>query len=195
MIQRFDLAGIPASPWKNGGGETREIVCRPAGSGSENFAWRVSVARINSDGPFSLFPGVDRVITLLEGKGISLKSPDGDIDHILDRPLIPFAFPGEAAIRAEMLGGESLDFNVMTRRSVCAAEFETTRRMLFRRLPSAGLVMAGPGKWKADVTPGLNCELENGQGFWWEGETAVGKFEPLNNNSVLIIVKILIPET
>ncbi len=62
---RFDRATLPATPWKNGGGVTREIVCQPPGAGLAAFDWRVSIATIASDGPFSLFAGIDRVITLL----------------------------------------------------------------------------------------------------------------------------------
>ena len=64
MLHRFALADLSASPWKNGGGSTREIVCRPPGAGMDGFDWRVSVATIARSGPFSVFTGVDRVIVL-----------------------------------------------------------------------------------------------------------------------------------
>ena len=89
---RFHRSALPAQPWKNGGGVTREVLCLPEGSGFERFDWRVSIAHIASSGPFSSFPGVDRVITLLEGAGVHLRSADGAIDHRLDTPLAPFAF-------------------------------------------------------------------------------------------------------
>jgi hypothetical protein len=43
-MQRFDLNQIAPSPWKNGGGSTREIACWPQGAGMDSFGWRVSVA-------------------------------------------------------------------------------------------------------------------------------------------------------
>ncbi|MEG1056294.1 MAG: HutD family protein, partial [Janthinobacterium sp.] len=64
-MQRFDLNQIPHSPWKNGGGSTREIVCFPPGAGMDSFAWRISVATISQAGPFSAFAGIDRQIMLL----------------------------------------------------------------------------------------------------------------------------------
>jgi environmental stress-induced protein Ves len=86
-------------PWKNGGGVTREIVCQPPGAGMDSFDWRVSIAHIASDGPFSAFPGIDRVITLLKGGGVHLSSADGQVNHRLGTPLAPFAFAGEARHR------------------------------------------------------------------------------------------------
>ena len=40
MLHRFALADLSASTWKNGGGSTREIVCRPPGAGMGGFDWR-----------------------------------------------------------------------------------------------------------------------------------------------------------
>ncbi|MGR7000643.1 HutD/Ves family protein [Yinghuangia aomiensis] len=77
----FDTDFLPVTPWRNGGGETREVAAEPSADGG--FAWRVSIATIAQDGPFSAFPGVDRTITLLEGAGVHLVG-DG-LDHLLDR--------------------------------------------------------------------------------------------------------------
>ena len=117
-VVRFERSALPAQPWKNGGGVTREIVCMPPGTGLGQFDWRVSIAHIAGNGPFSAFAGINRVITLLDGPGVHLHSPDGAIDHRLDTPLRPFAFQGEAPVQADLLGGAGChDFNVMTRRS------------------------------------------------------------------------------
>jgi environmental stress-induced protein Ves len=71
-IHLFERAQLRATPWKNGGGVTREIACHPPQAGMQNFDWRISIAHIASDGDFSVFAGVDRVITLLEGGGVQL---------------------------------------------------------------------------------------------------------------------------
>jgi len=52
-LNRFDVHDLPAMTWKNGGGVTREIICQPLGAGMDDFDWRVSIAHIASDGPFS----------------------------------------------------------------------------------------------------------------------------------------------
>jgi uncharacterized protein len=56
-------------PWKNGGGETAEIAVFPEGATLDDFDWRISMATVSADGPFSLFPGVDRTLSVLEGDG------------------------------------------------------------------------------------------------------------------------------
>ena len=127
MLQRFAIADLSPTPWKNGGGSTREIVCRPPGAGMDGFDWRVSIATIAQSGPFSVFAGVDRVILLLDGDGVRLQSADG-IDHRLDQALQPFAFSGDEALDCTLLGGPSQDFNVMTRRSALRAEVSGAAR-------------------------------------------------------------------
>ena len=64
---------LRAAPWKNGGGSTTEIAISPPDAGFDDFDWRISVATIAADGPFSAFAGIDRVITLLAGAGVLLQ--------------------------------------------------------------------------------------------------------------------------
>ena len=104
-------------PWKNGGGVTTEIAASPAGSSLDTFEWRVSRAQVAADGPFSLFPGIDRTLVVLSGGGMVLDVAGG-APHEL-RPLeTPFVFPGELGIHARLLAGPTRDFNVMTRRTL-----------------------------------------------------------------------------
>ncbi len=65
-------------PWKNGGGETVEIAVFPPGAGVDDFDWRISMATVASDGPFSIFPGIDRTLSILDGAGLSLKMEGGN---------------------------------------------------------------------------------------------------------------------
>lgn len=53
MMVPFQLSTLPVTPWKNGGGETREIICVPAPDAP--FLWRASIATLQADGPFSPF--------------------------------------------------------------------------------------------------------------------------------------------
>ena len=124
VMQSFDLNQILASPWKNGGGSTREIACWPLGSGMDSFAWRISVATIAQAGPFSAFAGIDRQIMLLDGDGVQLVAKAAGIDHALSPRWQPFAFSGDVALDCTLLGGTSTDFNVMTRRGQWTAQVE-----------------------------------------------------------------------
>lgn len=109
------LADCPPQPWKNGLGRTREIAVEPPGAGMDDFLWRVSVAEVDSAAPFSAFPGIDRVIALLDGAGFTM-TLDGARAHALTTPCAPFAFPGEARVTVALAGGPTRDFNLMLRR-------------------------------------------------------------------------------
>ncbi|MBY4754287.1 HutD/Ves family protein [Burkholderia dolosa] len=114
-------ATLVASPWKNGGGVTREIAAffpngTSAGAALDTFAWRVSVADVDAGGPFSRFDGVDRTLVLLSGAGMTLAEAGG-AQHVLDAPFARADFAGEAAIDATLHDGATRDFNLMTRRA------------------------------------------------------------------------------
>jgi environmental stress-induced protein Ves len=115
------LRDCPAVPWKNGMGRTRELAVHPAGAGMDTFAWRASVAEVDSAAPFSAFDGVDRYIALLEGAGFTMTLDDGR-RHALTAPFTPYAFPGEAKVTIALQGGPTRDFNLMLRRSKARGE-------------------------------------------------------------------------
>ncbi|MFJ2113364.1 HutD family protein [Streptomyces sp. NPDC087850] len=111
-------------PWKNGGGTTREVASgtvraplAPAGP-ADGFDWRMSIADVDTGGPFSAFPGIDRVITLVEGEGMVL-TVDGTPHPV--GPLSPFAFSGDATTDCRLDAGAVRDMNVMTRRGRATA--------------------------------------------------------------------------
>jgi environmental stress-induced protein Ves len=109
-------AGHRVMPWKNGGGATAEIAIGPdRASVAGGFDWRVSIATVATDGPFSAFPGYDRLITLLGGKGMILTF-DGHERHVLDRKFEPFAFAGERATTCRLVDGACEDLNLMVAR-------------------------------------------------------------------------------
>lgn len=112
IIRREDYRRMP---WKNGQGMTEEVLSFPTGSDAERFDWRVSIAHVGTDGPFSLFPGVDRTITLLEGNGLLLDLPE-DRTVALTGTADPFSFSGDWSVASRNLDGPTMDLNIMTRR-------------------------------------------------------------------------------
>ncbi|SCX92113.1 HutD/Ves family protein [Microvirga guangxiensis] len=111
VIRNRDLVRVP---WRNGGGTTAEVAAFPEGSGFDSFSWRISMADVASDGPFSLFPGIDRTLILVEGDGIEL-----DVEGIayqLDRASPKLSFSGDNITTGHLLSGPIRDLNVMTRR-------------------------------------------------------------------------------
>jgi len=107
-------------PWKNGGGATAEIAIHPPGATvAAGFDWRLSIATVASDGPFSAFPRHDRVIMLLAGQGMSLTFDDGE-RAVLDRPFQPLSFSGDRAASCRLIGGPCEDLNLMVARDAYA---------------------------------------------------------------------------
>ena len=82
------------TPWKNGGGSTTEIAIGPAGASLEAFDWRVSMARVASDGPFSDFAGVDRTLAVVKGNGLVLTTGE-NAPVTLSSGADPVSFPGD----------------------------------------------------------------------------------------------------
>ena len=111
VIRRHDLVRVP---WKNGGGTTAEVAAFPEGSGFETFGWRVSMADVASDGPFSRFPGIDRTLIVVEGGGIEL-DVEG-VSYRLDQGTPKLSFSGDDITAGRLLSGPIRDLNVMTRR-------------------------------------------------------------------------------
>jgi environmental stress-induced protein Ves len=103
------------TPWKNGGGSTTEIAAGPEGASLETFDWRVSMARVASDGPFSDFPGIDRTLAVIKGAGMLL-TIGSNMPVMLSSESEPVSFAGETPTAARLTEGEITDLNVMTRR-------------------------------------------------------------------------------
>ncbi len=189
-LQRFALADLPATPWKNGGGTTREIVCQPPGAGMDGFDWRVSIATIAAAGPFSAFAGVDRVIMLLEGAGVRLHARAAGVDHRLDTPLMPFAFAGDVALDCDLLGGASTDFNVMSRRGKLRAEVQVLRAADGIAPVERGLLLALRGAWHVQ-SAGESVTCEAGTGVWWDGTMQGWQAVPQAHDAALVVVRLL----
>jgi len=104
------LGQVPATPWANGGGITRELLAWPQ---CEDWTVRLSVAEIGADGPFSRLPGVRRWFAVLSGQGVMLRI--GDQMHELGTSSRPLQFDGAVQTDCELLGGATRDFNLMLR--------------------------------------------------------------------------------
>ncbi len=136
---------LRAAPWKNGGGSTMEIAVFPPEAGLMAFDWRISLATITADGPFSSFPGIDRSLMLVDGDSVQL-TLDGARKVVLNAAQPMLWFPGEAAVHAQVKG-VTTDFNVMTRRDRCRHQLEkiTAPARLVRRSGMTLLFVAGDG--------------------------------------------------
>lgn len=185
FVRRSDLR---AAPWKNGGGVTYELAAFPNGAGFEDFVWRLSLAQVAADGPFSAFPGIDRTLTLIEGAGIALDFSGAAVT--LAPGAAPFAFPGEAPVVGRLVEGAILDFNVMTRRGRAVHNVRiqpagekapaATRALVSRR---AGVNVAGHRLDVGDAV--LAGRGETLAGVSADGELIAVEIAPVNHGAAL----------
>ena len=129
-----------ATPWKNGGGITREVVVWPPEAGLDVFDWRISMAEVREPGAFSLFPNVDRCLTVIEG---SLRLTfDDETSVSLDARSEPLTFSGDRACHGLPIGGPVLDLNVMSRRGLFRSEVKWVSNAVWRPAGAAALLIA-----------------------------------------------------
>jgi environmental stress-induced protein Ves len=110
-----------ATPWKNGGGTTFEVLRVPPAA--DPFRWRVSVAEVAAAGPFSDFSGYRRHLVLLRGSGVRLSFGDGSATTLReagDR----IEFDGAMATHCELIAGPCTDFNLIVANDLDCAEPE-----------------------------------------------------------------------
>ncbi len=103
-------ADATPSPWRNGGGVTRELAAWPRPS---DWTWRISVADVAASGPFSRFEGVERWFAVLDGCGVRLEL--GGAKQILTAASAPFSFDGAQPVDCHLVQGATRDLNLMVR--------------------------------------------------------------------------------
>ena len=190
VLRALRAADYRRTRWKNGGGWTTEL----ARDGDDaDFRWRISIAEIGSDGPFSEFPGVARDLLLLEGAGLELDI-EGAPPLRLTRRFEHAHFAGEARVQCRLLGGPTRDFNVMVRRDAVCSEVVARPlvgpMMLF---PEAGVewfVHAFSGHANARAT-GNESALESGDSLHVDFRNGGGSRVLLEGAGELILVKLL----
>ncbi len=123
VFQHISVDSQPAQPWRNGGGQTRELFTWPGGDAP--WQLRISVADIDADGPFSAFEGVDRWFAVLQGAGVVLDLLGGTRTLTCDSP--PLRFDGRAAPGCRLVDGPTRDFNLMLRHRAGQAFLQEAR--------------------------------------------------------------------
>ncbi|MEN9892031.1 MAG: hypothetical protein RLY78_2326 [Pseudomonadota bacterium] len=178
-LHRVRLDAVPARPWRNGGGLTRELLVWPPpasgaatdtasatgtaadarpdpltihDSGPDHARWqlRLSVADITRDGPFSSFPGITRHFAVLEGAGVRLHWPDRQT--LLTPQDAPLCFDGADAPDAQLPAGPTRDLNLMVRGHAACRGADALARSGLRRAHSGPL--PATARWRACYSHG-----------------------------------------
>lgn len=116
------------TPWKNGGGVTIDIDGEwRAGSEGQwtGMIWRLGRTSIAAPGPFCDLSGYDRAQVVVRGRGLSLTTPDGEID--LREPFRPARYKGEAPISSHLDSGPVEVVNLIGERASVAVDLFAVR--------------------------------------------------------------------
>jgi uncharacterized protein len=111
------------------------------GTHAREWNWRISIAEITQDGPFSTFPGRDRQFTLIEGGGVVLKSVSGSMR--LARIGDSVVFPGEETLHVTLIDGPVRACNVIARRGVSVGAAHVRGSAVLKGGYNVALVLAG----------------------------------------------------
>jgi uncharacterized protein len=123
----IQLKEVQPTPWRNGGGMTRELATWPDAS---HWIWRVSVAEVTKNGPFSHFDDVQRWFAVLDGNGVVL-TIDGKL-HCLTQTSMPLCFDGAATTECDLINGQTQDFNLMMRAVADAPNLKSSTTRMTR---------------------------------------------------------------
>jgi uncharacterized protein len=110
--QVISLSDAKEQAWRNGGGTTRELLSRIQ-AGSNDWNYRISVAAVNVDGPFSFFERTQRHFCVLSGHGVAL-TIDGT-SYRVTKQASALTFSGEATVECRLIDGPTSDLNFMVR--------------------------------------------------------------------------------
>jgi environmental stress-induced protein Ves len=164
------LNDVMPSPWRNGGGTTRELIAWPEATA---WLWRTSVAEVAQSGLFSSFVGVQRWFAVLEGDGVCL-TVDNCL-HMLTHGDPPLAFDGAAITSCELLGGATQDFNLMVKNGT-SARMQRVRGSFRMMSITPKIIAAYANKKEVSVQIGSDIHPLTSQSFGWahvDANTAV----------------------
>jgi environmental stress-induced protein Ves len=155
-------AELKSEPWRNGGGVTRELASHPKAASAQDGAWdwRVSIAELTKAGDFSAFPGMERVLTVIDGE-LLLLTVDG-AEHPLEK-YRPFRFSGEASTYGALPTGDVRDLNVITRTDAFKGYTSIIELSKKRAHPVFEGQLAVLLQGQATVSPGAAEEPEGGE--------------------------------
>ncbi|KAJ3229454.1 hypothetical protein HDU81_005369 [Chytriomyces hyalinus] len=102
-------------PWKNGKGVTLEIQTGNSANETNptNWAWRVSAAAVVENGPFSIFQGMDRFLTIYQGTEMRLTHSNQNVGQRVMKPFEVARFSGDVDTYATIPAGPVRDLGLI----------------------------------------------------------------------------------
>jgi environmental stress-induced protein Ves len=144
-------------PWRNGRGTSFQVW--PRGKVAAGAGFQLNLTPISAGGPFSHYPGVDRVLTVVQGSGLSFEGREGSMaagDAI--------AFAGEAAMTAHLANGPVTVFNLLIQRARWGGAVRAGRGA-FQVEPDGGgiaVVHVAAGAWRCALIDAPESPLPSG---------------------------------
>jgi len=124
---------IAPQPWRNGGGLTRELLRWPVGA--VDWRLRISLADVRSDGPFSIFPGIQRWFSVIDGE--------------------PLCFSGELPVSCALVDGPTTDLNLMHAGGSASMARVQSGNAWRSPLSMRGLFTRAAGLWSTPDSPAM----------------------------------------
>jgi environmental stress-induced protein Ves len=173
--------------WLNGLGQSWDIAAAPNDAGAQDFDWRMALARVDSSVAFSHYPNVDRIFTLIEGKGLELVFNDHKVLKI-DKRFVPHEFPGDVKTACAVNNGPCRALNLFIRRGTWKASVRvlSTKDDLNVISKQTILAFALQGSFKLAASETLNCgdtlHLSSGDN---------AKLEPQSEDALLYVATLI----
>ena len=170
--RRIDANAVAPQPWRNGGGSTRELLAWPD---AEAWSVRISLAQIETEGPFSDFAGVERWFAVVDGAGVVLRFDDVE-QHVVQGGS-PLHFDGSHGPHCAPIDGPTRDLNLMLR----GASGVMLRVEPGVPWPSEfgfkAIYAAAAGRWRG---AGIECDVDACTLLWTDApaRSAAWTFEP-----------------
>ncbi len=170
------LADVAPSAWKNGGGTTRELLAWP---GPADWVFRLSVAEVRADGPFSSFAGVERWFAVLSGAGVRLRLGAAAPHEVqaLTPASAPFCFDGALPVDCTLIDGATQDFNLMVRADQARAQMQRVADSLKTEGAGPRTVAVWTGDAGAALWLGQKCTLMGANMLAWQALPAGAALE------------------
>ena len=158
MIQILKSENYREGRWLNGLGLSWDIAAAPPDAGAQGFDWRMALAQIESSVAFSHYSNVDRIFTLIEGKGLDLVFNDRKLLKV-DKRFVPHEFDGDVKTACVVNNGPCRALNLFIRHGLCKASVRVLNAGDDLRIISVQTTLAFVlrGSFKLGAIGTLNC--------------------------------------